>query len=171
MDQVLYGMSLFGFLENIGTLQIILFAAGLLLLIFEIFTPGFGVAGGAGLILIMAGIFLTARSFVDFLVMFVILLLLVAALLAILLRSSKKGKLRKLILRHSSVQSEGYSATADHSELLGQEGIAATILRPAGTADFGGRKQDVVTEGEFIEKGAKIRVIRTEGRRIVVEKI
>ena len=46
--------------------------------------------------------------------------------------------------------------------------MATTVLRPAGTADFEGVKLDVVTEGEFIEKGRPLEVIRVEGRRIVV---
>jgi membrane-bound ClpP family serine protease len=48
------------------------------------------------------------------------------------------------------------------------QGVATTVLRPAGTADFEGVKLDVVTEGEFIDKGARLQVIRVEGRRIVV---
>jgi len=54
---------------------------------------------------------------------------------------------------------------------VGQEGVALTVLRPAGTGEFAGRRLDIVTDGDFIERGTKIKIIRTEGRRIVVEPV
>jgi membrane-bound serine protease (ClpP class) len=51
---------------------------------------------------------------------------------------------------------------------VGDEGIAETNLRPAGKARFGGRLEDVVTEGDLIEAGARVRVTGVEGMRVVV---
>jgi membrane-bound serine protease (ClpP class) len=56
-------------------------------------------------------------------------------------------------------------------ELLGQEGQALTTLRPAGTAVFGDRRVDVVTDGKFVEAGTKVRVIKVSGSIVVVEPI
>lgn len=171
MSDVLIGLNVFSFWEGIGTLQTVLFIVGLLLMVFEAFTPGFGFAGGGGLILIIIGIFLTGKKPLDYLIMFLILIVVVAILLAIILRSAKKGGLKKIILRTSTSQKEGYSSTVDYSSLIGAEGLALTVLRPAGTADFSGQRLDVVTEGEFIAQGVRLKIVRTEGRRIVVEKI
>ena len=44
-------------------------------------------------------------------------------------------------------------------------------LRPAGTAEFDGERLDVVSEGEYLEAGTRVQIVRTEGRRIVVRKI
>ena len=55
--------------------------------------------------------------------------------------------------------------------LLGQVGIATSMLRPAGMAKGGDFYVDVVTEGDFIEPGTPIQVIEVEGTRIVVKKI
>ena len=52
---------------------------------------------------------------------------------------------------------------------VGEEGVARTILRPAGKAEFGAALVDVVTDGEFLERGAKVRVVMVEGDRVVVE--
>jgi membrane-bound serine protease (ClpP class) len=52
--------------------------------------------------------------------------------------------------------------------LIGKNGVATTTLRPAGKAKIEGKLVDVVTQGDFIEKGAQIRVLRLEGNRIVV---
>ena len=53
-------------------------------------------------------------------------------------------------------------------DLVGQEGVALTDLRPAGTARIGAERVDVVTEGEYVSQGAPIRVVRSEGYRHVV---
>ena len=52
---------------------------------------------------------------------------------------------------------------------LGKIGIVVATCRPAGMADFDGVKLDVVTRGEYIEKGAMVDVIEVEGNRIVVK--
>lgn len=165
-------MDIFSFVEGIGTIQAVLLILGLILLIVEIFTPGFGVAGGSGLLLLIIGISLTARNLIEAGIMLIILLALVAIGIVIILRSAKNGRLsRKLILHTASKSKDGYSTSDDNSALVGVEGVALTTLRPAGTGEFDGQRLDVVTEGDFIAGGVKIRIIRTEGRRIVVEVI
>jgi membrane-bound serine protease (ClpP class) len=55
--------------------------------------------------------------------------------------------------------------------LVGSEGIALTTLRPAGSADFNGKRVDVVADWEYIEKGSRIKVLRVEGVKVVVKKV
>lgn len=54
------------------------------------------------------------------------------------------------------------------SAMVGQVGVAVTPLRPAGRAEFGDRTLDVVTEGDFVEKGARVQIREMHGSRIVV---
>ena len=162
-------MSLFSFIEGIDTLETVLFILGLIFLIVEIFTPGFGLAGGTGLVLLILGIILTARTTLEAVVMVVILILLIAVVLAVILRSAKKGKLsKKLILWSADRHEQGFSTSEDTSALVGKEGVALTVLRPAGSGEFEGQRLDVVTDGSYVEPGTRIKIIRTEGRRIVV---
>ncbi len=49
-------------IEGISTFQIILFVVGLLLLIVEMFLPGFGIAGGSGVVLLVIAIVLTTKK-------------------------------------------------------------------------------------------------------------
>lgn len=56
-------------------------------------------------------------------------------------------------------------------ELVGQEGQALTMLRPAGTAQFGERRVDVMTEGKFVDPGSKVKVLRVDGNTVVVEPV
>ena len=55
--------------------------------------------------------------------------------------------------------------------LDGKEGFSITPLRPSGTAIFDENKFDVVTEGEYIPASKYIKVIKIEGRRIIVREI
>lgn len=52
----------------------------------------------------------------------------------------------------------------------GDTGPAMTPLRPAGKAKIGDRVADVVTDGEFLPAGTKVRVLAVEGSRVLVEK-
>ena len=51
---------------------------------------------------------------------------------------------------------------------MGAAGKALTVLRPAGLAELDGRRLDVVTRGEFLEKDTEVEVVEAAGGRIVV---
>lgn len=53
----------------------------------------------------------------------------------------------------------------------GMEGISLSILRPSGKARFDDHVVDVITEGEFIAPQTPIKVIQTDGMRVVVKEI
>jgi membrane-bound ClpP family serine protease len=157
------------FIFRIQPWMVVCFVLGLILLIFEMFHPGFGAPGITGLILLIVGVVVSAQTWMERLILIVIILAILGIALTFVLRSASKGYLsRKLVLSHSSKKESGYSGTEDLEYFLGKEGLAVTVLRPAGTANFDGVKLDVVTEGEFVPKDAKIKVIKVEGRRIVV---
>jgi membrane-bound serine protease (ClpP class) len=50
----------------------------------------------------------------------------------------------------------------------GTEGKAVTMLRPSGKAKFADHVVDVVTEGEFIAPETAVKVVSTDGMRVVV---
>jgi membrane-bound serine protease (ClpP class) len=52
--------------------------------------------------------------------------------------------------------------------LVGQFGTATTVLRPAGKAEIDGRLVDVVSDGPFVNEGARVEVVRVSGNKIVV---
>jgi membrane-bound serine protease (ClpP class) len=55
--------------------------------------------------------------------------------------------------------------------LIGRQGTAMTVLRPAGKAQIGNEFVDVVSEGPFISAGRKIEVLSVSGNRVVVREI
>jgi membrane-bound ClpP family serine protease len=151
---------------------VICFTIGFILITVEMFYPGFGAPGIIGTILLIAGIVLTAANFTQALVMILILLAVLGAMLVIILHSAAKGPLSKtIILKEAQKKETGYIGTEDLEYFLGKEGTAITVLRPSGTADFDGVKIDVVSQGEFISEGTKLKIIKVQGRRIVVREI
>ncbi|GAB4172023.1 MAG: NfeD family protein [Terrimicrobiaceae bacterium] len=53
---------------------------------------------------------------------------------------------------------------------VGDLGVATTMLRPSGKGSFGDSLVDVVAEGEFLEAGTPLRVIRLGGGNVFVER-
>ena len=64
----------------------------------------------------------------------------------------------------------GVSQPESWADLKGKEGIALTDLHPTGAALFDSKRFDVVSRGEYIEKGITLIVTTVDGNRIVVRK-
>ena len=165
-------MGLLEAILSMSSVALVLFILGFILIVVEMFEPGFGFAGGIGIILLIGGVVLTAKTFVQGLILSIIIVVILGIMLSIVLYSATKGKMSKtLILKDSTNSEEGFNGTEDMHALLGKEGTTLTVLRPSGCVDIEGIHLDVVTGGEYVEKGVPIRVIEVEGNRIVVREI
>lgn len=164
-----------------GWEEILLIASGLVLLALEAFViPGFGIAGLLGLLALLGGLGLSLLGSgatwvaVVTAVGHVALSLLLAVVAAVvLLRYLAKSPLGQQFLLKASLPAEtGYaSAPEGDRRWLGKQGTTLTDLRPAGLAHFDGERVDVVSEGDFIEAGRAIHVVRVEGNRVVVRAV
>ena len=136
------------------------FLLGLGLLIVEVFMPGFGLPGISGIILEVVTIVLTYlwHGGLAALGMTLIILAVVGIVISLALRSVNKGRLSKspIILNDEESAAEGYVATRDMEVFL---------------AEFDGVKLNVVADGEYIPKDARVRVDHVEGARVVVRKL
>lgn len=163
---------LFGFFLRFHWISAICFIIGLILIIVEMFSPGFGVPGISGIILLILGIMFTAQNLLEAIVMVALILIIIGVLLVIFFRLASKGKLNnKIILVDKMNKEAGFVGRSEPGSFLGKEGITVTMLRPSGTVSIDGTRLDVVTDGEFIPKGTKVKVVKVEGIRIVVEKL
>ena len=148
-----------------------LIALGFVLLAIEVFLPG-AVLGILGAVTLFAAV---VYAFVAIgptggLVTLGAVLLLSLVLIPIWLKLSPRTRVgRKLTLQHS--ETNFASAPKDFQRHAGRTGVAQSPLRPAGIAMIEGERVDVVAENAFIKAGARIRVQRVEGARIVVEEI
>jgi membrane-bound serine protease (ClpP class) len=164
-----------------GWEEVLLIGIGLILLVVEIFLlPGFGLFGALGIAALLGGLGLSlvGTGATWAVVLFALGQVIAAVLLAVVLALAFLRVLprlpfgRRLILETELPAQAGYaSAPEADRRWLGKRGTAASTLRPAGIAHFDHERVDVVTEGEFIEAGDPIEVLRVEGNRIVVRRI
>jgi membrane-bound serine protease (ClpP class) len=143
----------------------LLIVAGFIFLAIEIFLiPGFSVPGLVGLAMVGYGIFRAHSAYGASGALITIAVSAVAAV--ILIRGALRSRtVNSFGLAYSEKEAK---AVNDYSSLVGKEGKALSKLRPSGIALIDGRRLDVVTDGEYIEKDSPIRVSDVEGTRIVV---
>lgn len=155
-----------------GILEILLFIAGVVLIVMELYTPGIGIFGIAGLISIFASIFFTlggGLAALNILAMSLVAAIIVFLLILRWLPSSKLWS--RLVLKDSEHSINGYVSSQDYTEFLNKTGIVTSLLRPAGVIEIEGRLLDVVSEGQFIEPGITVKVVSVTGNRIVVRPV
>jgi membrane-bound serine protease (ClpP class) len=163
-----------------GWEEMILLFAGITLIAVEMFViPGFGIAGIAGGIAIIAAFYLsmvapmaTSADYAQALgVLSLSLLVVIVAGWAILRHLPRSRGFTKsgLMLGDATSRETGYLSSAVRTELIGSVGVALTDLRPAGAGRFGQERIDVVSESNWIGAGTPIRVVRSDGYRHVVE--
>jgi membrane-bound serine protease (ClpP class) len=176
----------YALLGTVGSIELIIFVVGLILLILEIFIiPGFGVAGISGIALIVLSLVLSMQGFVlpDFewqrelfrRNILVVSLSTVSSIIifGILAYSLPQMKLfSRLTLNASQSAEEGFTVQGSEEEgrLLGKRGVVITKLRPVGKAEFDGEPLYVETEGEFVEVGTQVEIIEVSGNRMIVRK-
>lgn len=165
-----------------GIEDLILFGIGVVLIGVEIFViPGFGIFGVLGGVGVLAGVYLsllgglpTVPDFAEagaiLSITFLIILLTSWALLRHLPQSSRLAR-SGVFLATKGDRSEGWASQTRRPDLVGREGVALTDLRPSGTALFGEERVDAVSESEWIEEGTEVRVVSSEGYRVVVRPI
>lgn len=161
--------------------EILLFVLGLILVALEIFViPGFGVTGVCGIILLIAGFFLSLLDNLHFdfsgvrlsdtgRAMTIVLSGIVLGSLAMLWLSDRIG--RKGVLSRMALTADltASVSTPVLTDMVGRTGVAETVLRPSGKVLIDGRLYDGVSESGFIERGTAVRVTRFENAQIYVE--
>ena len=166
--------------------ELMTLALGLLCLGMEVFVlPGFGIFGIGGLVLTVAGVILMGQSFViphnDYQiaqlskgvwsVLIALLLTTVSfALMRIYLPSVPLfGRL--VMDAPDPIVVDAKERLANYDGLLGASGIATTVIRPSGKAMIEGQVVAVISDGDMIAKGDRLRVTEVHGTRIVVESV
>ena len=165
-------IALHSYSTGLSIFMLLIFIGGIALIGLEMFIPG-GIVGTVGVVTLVYAIIYVNKS--TYYIAFILIISLILAVILYYVNRNVFHKklmfLDRLVLNDSISTKDGYVASESRLELLGQKLIAYTDLRPAGVAVLENEKLDVVTDGDFVEKGNKIEVIRVEGMRIVVKKI
>ncbi|MGI6092535.1 MAG: nodulation protein NfeD [Veillonellaceae bacterium] len=152
-----------------GWVELALFFGGLLLLLVELYTPGVGIFGVSGLAAILLSFFLVLGASTAALSLLATSLVIAVLIFLLILKRLPSSKLwTKLVLKDSATDAEGFVSSDDYKAYTDREGIAITPLRPAGIMAIDGKQLNVVSEGQFIPQGTKLKVVNTSGNRIVV---
>jgi len=155
-----------------GWFELILFMSGILLLIIELYVPGFGFFGISGISGILVSIFLTlGGNMVAITILSISLVIAIVAFLLILKFLPSSRLWTKMVLKEAENAEAGFSSSYDYSSYLGREGVVVSLLRPAGRMNIDGVHIDVVSEGQYIEPGTKVKVVSVNGSRIVVRSV
>mgnify|MGYP001558898791 CR=1 FL=1 len=146
---------------------IIFISLGFILLLIEMFTPGFSIPGISGIVLLVMGCY-KAFALSPFWGIFVSVssLLLVVGFFKLFQRSPLWRKIR---LDTKETKAQGFSCGEDLSGLLNKSGVTASILRPSGIALIDGKRIDVIAESLFIDKDKKVNVVKVEGNKVIVK--
>jgi len=177
-------------------IEVALLCLGFLLLMVEIFViPGFGVAGFAGLVCILAGFLgMLVKNAPDELPwpqgadawsvftgglfgMAVGFLLFIVAAIILARYMDRMPVLKRLVLKSAVTGKQTRISQTFESQNkppaleVGQTGEVISPLRPAGKARFGSGIVDVVADGEFIEKGEQVRILDAHGNHVVVTEV
>ena len=152
---------------------ILCFLFGILMFIVEMFTPGFGVAGGLGIASFAAIIVMQflANSVASALIVTAVLVLLLAIIVVLFIRSFQKGAIsRSKLINTTAVEGESSPIVKEKGkDLVGKTGTAVTALRPAGIVEIDGERLNVSTYGNFIDAGKEVTVAAVEGLNVFVK--
>ena len=188
---VFLGSALLG---TVGSLELLMFIAGVVLLVVEIFLiPGFGVTGVSGILFIAIALVLSRQDFVwpEFTWewdvfrknLITVGLSVVGSLVAfgtIIRLFPHLPLFRRLILVGPNQKSADIAtsepagvASVSGADLpsLGSHGHAVTTLRPVGKAEFETRIYVVKSDSEYIDSGSEVEIVSTAGNHILVRRI
>ncbi len=180
-----------------GWLEVLLFFMGIVCLGFELFVlPGFGVFGLSGLALVVISLVMASQNFIvprdaaEWGEMRVNLLVVLGSVLGVLVLffaqillldsipglnrfrlSAPEGQVVDDGTPHTTGLLQSSQATVAAPPAVGTEGIAESDLRPSGKVIIRERLLDVITEGDYVEAGSQVEVLRVEGNRIVVRRV
>jgi membrane-bound ClpP family serine protease len=146
-----------------------LLGLGLLLIVVEvIFIPGTTIAGFVGFGLLLFGLFMTFRYF-DEQTGWAVFggTALFSLIVFIWIFTTKPWKQFSLKTASKSKVNEG----AQDGLEVGQEGVAISALRPRGNAEIGAKTMEVVTLGDYVQSGTRVKIIKISLNQILVEPI
>jgi membrane-bound ClpP family serine protease len=160
---------------------LVLFAAGLIVTLAEVILPSGGllalVAGGCLIGSLACAYQLSGWAAITLLLIEGVCVPVVIILAFKVLPKTSVGK--NLMLGPPSDESRSGPSPAmppawaenEYAALLHKEGVVVAPLRPSGTAEIDGRRLSVISDGQLIPQGSRVRVTLVEGNRIVVERV
>ena len=170
-------------------LEVLLFLGGIFCILIEVLVlPGLAIFGLGGGAMVLASLILATQTFIlprtesqmvelrhSLTIVASACLIVVGTSIALRRYLPSAPIFRKLLLtptpEEDLIDLDYRESLADFSHLIGQQGVAATNLMPAGKAEFDGQLIDVIADGLPIDRGTAIVVVKTRGNRVLVHAV
>ena len=175
--------------QTADLLEVLLFLTGVGCVLVEVFVvPGFGVFGVGGGLLILTSLVLASQSFLipknsvqlgQLSTGIATVLSAMAGIgigMIVMRRYMDKLPIFNRVMLSPPVGADldelnHREAIVDYAHLLNMTGVTTTRAMPSGKAQFGRDTVDVISDGEYIPKDAKVKVVDVQGNRVLVEPI
>ncbi len=172
-----------------GIWTVVILGVGVILLGIELFVlPGFGIVGLVGVLLILVGLLATFvpqepalptfsppnlrgmwEGLLTGMKVLTASVLVSMAGIALLVRYLPRTRVAAgVVLANPNADALALSDAHPEVAAVGDVGVVTGDLRPGGQARFGQEIVDVTSQGEYVEAGRRVQVIRREGMRIEV---
>ncbi len=170
-------------------LEVLLFVTGLVFLLIELFVlPGFGIFGLGGALLVIASLVLASQTFIlpQTETQLFELRNSIATVAGAGVGCLGLGILLRQYLPHSPlfrratlapleeadrIEQDRREQLADYEHLVGMTGTAITDLLPGGRAEIDGEVVDVICQGEVVDRGDTVTVVKAAANRVVVRRV
>ncbi|QZT35468.1 nodulation protein NfeD [Caldalkalibacillus thermarum TA2.A1] len=148
----------------------ILYLAGIMLIMIDGKFVGDGTVAALGLILMLVALAWPSPSILYGVGVAIAFVLGAAGSLMFLKFFPRREVWSKLTLKDSLSSEKGYNALNEgYKQLVGKEGIAQTDFRPTGTIKIEGKLYSATTEGIWVKKGTRLKVVKVSGTHILVQ--
>ena len=151
-----------------STLSLLLLAAGILVIVVEMFIPSAGILGIVAATFLIGGVVVAFMHSVFFgLAVLTGTSLAMPLLFWLLVKVWPMTPMGKAILMNDTIENMIPESTTE--TLVGQVGIAKTKMLPSGIVEIDGKQHDAVSEGFAINPGDTVRVVSARGNRVYIE--
>lgn len=164
-----------GLFSGLSIIAIILLLVGLVLLMIEVFVPGFGVFGILGSVFSLAGIvtkICIGTTLNQILIMLCFAIVCIIVIFVVFTISARIGFVkRSAFVQDKTSVPVNYDYVKEYSKLVGKIGFAKSDCNPVGKMSYNDKIYEVNSLDNFIEKNCKIKVVEVKGDRIYVKKV
>ncbi|OYD08602.1 hypothetical protein CHM34_05730 [Paludifilum halophilum] len=165
---------LYAFVQNpeLNGWMIGLLVVGLILLILDGQLVQDGTLAGVGILVMLIGLVVPTG---DWIVGSVVGLMWIFGILSGFLSLKvlpRRDVWDQVILKNALTRETGYSSINDkYRDLVGKEAEAVSDMRPTGTIEIDGKIYSAVSQGVWVKKGTRLRVVSVDGTRILIDPV
>lgn len=157
---------------NASMVSLIFFIVGAVLLAIELFVPGFGLPGISGIVLVILGISTSMQTVQGAFTALLMAMIITVIIVYLIFKFGLNSRTFEHITLKASIQGDSNkNIERDQTVVVGERGIATTIMRPSGFIEIKGETYDAIAQSNYIARGSAIEVVKVTGGKIIVKEI